>query len=210
MNESKAVLLSYTRLENYRQNFSREMNTMRKDLADADAVFDRLRKVDVTPWWPVEVAAHPAVREFVRALYLSGNGAVIFGNSFVEWSASEAFRRARPSFLAAKFGVRSKPKPFTGVAVFENPELVNPLRPSTIRQGVPWTRKCWRSMFGWPPAVTRNTSNRPCAYVWQRACLKPMLSHHRDSRAGKHGSRSHLTASAMRFAPGLFNALEVN
>lgn len=128
-NESKAVLLSYTRLEVYRQNFSHEMNTMRKDLADADAVFDRLRKVEVTPWCPTEVASHPAVREFVRALYLTGNGAVIFGNSFVEWAASEAFRRARPSFLAARFSMRSKPKPFTGVAVFDNPEQVNPLPP---------------------------------------------------------------------------------
>lgn len=103
------------------------MNTMRKDLADADAVFDRLRKIDVTPWCPDEVAADPAVREFLRSLFLSGNGAVIFGNSFVEWAASEAFRRARPSFLAAKFGMRSKPKPFTGVAVFDNPDQVNPL-----------------------------------------------------------------------------------
>jgi hypothetical protein len=103
------------------------MNTMRKDLADADAVFDRLRKVDVSAWCPPEVAEDPAVREFVRSLYLSGNGAVIFGNSFVEWAASEAFRRARPSFLAARFGVRSKPKPFTGVAVFDNPDQVNPL-----------------------------------------------------------------------------------
>jgi len=103
------------------------MNTMRKDLADADAVFDRLRQVDVTPWCPAEVAADPAVREFLRSLYLTGNGAVIFGNSFVEWGASEAFRRARPSFLAAQFGVRRKPKPFTGVAVFDNPDQVNPL-----------------------------------------------------------------------------------
>src|ERR1019366_6630220 len=122
----KSILLSNDRLESYRQSFSHEMNTMSKDLADADAVFDRLRKVDVTPWCPPEVAADPAVREFVRSLYLSGNGAVIFGNSFVEWSASEAFRRARPSFLAAKFGVRAKPKPFTGVAVFDNPDQVNP------------------------------------------------------------------------------------
>lgn len=122
-----AILLSYARLDSYRQNFSHEMNTMRKDLADADAVFDRLRNVDVTPWCPSEVAADPAVREFVRSLYLTGNGAVIFGNSFVEWAASEAFRRARPGFLAAQFGVRSKPKPFTGVAVFENPDQVNPL-----------------------------------------------------------------------------------
>jgi hypothetical protein len=124
---SRAILLSNGRLDLYRQSFSHEMNTMRKDLADADAVFDNLRKVDVTPWCPAEVVADPAVREFLRSLYLTGNGAVIFGNSFVEWAASEAFRRARPSFLAAQFGVRSKPKPFTGVAVFDNPDQVNPL-----------------------------------------------------------------------------------
>jgi hypothetical protein len=124
---TRSILLSYARLDNYREEFSREMNTMRKDLADADAVFDRLRKVDVAPWCPPEVNSDPAVREFLRSLFLTGNGAVIFGNSFVEWAASEAFRRARPSFLAAKFGMRSKPKPFTGVAIFDNPDQVNPL-----------------------------------------------------------------------------------
>src|SRR5579862_8060388 len=124
---SASILLSYLRLDDYRQNFTHEMHSMRQDLADADAVFDRLRQVDVSPWCPHEVAADAAVREFVRSLYLSGNGAVIFGNSFVEWAASEAFRRARPSFLAARFGVRSKPKPFTGVAVFDDPNQVNPL-----------------------------------------------------------------------------------
>jgi hypothetical protein len=122
-----SILLSYARLDNYRQQFSREMNTMRKDLADADTVFDRLRKVDVAPWCPTEVNSDPAVKEFLRSLFLTGNGAVIFGNSFVEWAASEAFRRARPSILAATFGVRSKPKPFTGVAIFDNPDQVNPL-----------------------------------------------------------------------------------
>jgi hypothetical protein len=124
---AKAIVLGYARLDRYRESFSHEMNTMHKDLADADAVFDRLRKVDVTPWCPAEVEAEPATREFVRSLYLTGNGAVIFGNSFVEWAASEAFRRARPSFLAAQFGMRTKPKPFTGVAVFDNPDKVNPL-----------------------------------------------------------------------------------
>jgi hypothetical protein len=124
---SRAILLSYTRLDPFRESFSHEMNTVRKNLSDADAVYDHLRKLDVTPWCPAEVVANPAVREFVRAVYLSGNGAVIFGNSFVEWAASEALRRARPRFLAARFSVRSKPKPFTGVAVFENPDKVNPL-----------------------------------------------------------------------------------
>lgn len=124
---SAAVLLSNARLDAYRQNFSHEMNTIHKDLADADAVYDHLRRVEVAPWCPHEVAAAPAICEFLRSLYLTGNGAVLFCNSFVEWAASEAFRRARPSFLAAQFGVRSKPKPFTGVAVFDDPEQVNPL-----------------------------------------------------------------------------------
>jgi hypothetical protein len=122
-----AILLSHERLATFRENFSREVNTMRKDLADADAVFDHLRQADVTPWCPAEVASVPVVREFLRSLYLSGNGALIYGNSFAEWAASEAFRRARPSFLMVQFGVRSKPKPFTSVAVFENPDQVNPL-----------------------------------------------------------------------------------
>ncbi len=124
---ASATILGYARLDRYRQNFSHEMNTIPKDLGGADAVLDHLRTVDVIPWCPAEVAANPAIREFVRALYLTGNGAVIFGNSFVQWASSEAFRRARPSFLAAQFGTRSKPKPFTGVAIFDNPDQVNPL-----------------------------------------------------------------------------------
>jgi len=120
------ISLSYGRLGSYRETFSHEMNTMRKDLADADDVLGRLRKVDVTAWCPPEVAADPAVKEFVRSLFLSGNGAVLFGNSFVEWGASEAFRRARPTLVAARFGMRAKPKPFTGVAVFDDPNQINP------------------------------------------------------------------------------------
>jgi hypothetical protein len=96
-------------------------------LEDADAVYDRLRKTDVTPWCPAEVASQPVLREFLRSLYLSGNGALLFGNSFVEWGASEACRRARPSLLVAQFGVRSRPKPFTSVVVFENQDEINPL-----------------------------------------------------------------------------------
>jgi hypothetical protein len=124
-----AILLGYGRLASVRESFAHEMNTMRKDLTEADAVFDYLRKVEITPWCPAEVAGVPVIREFLRSLYLSGNGALIFGNSFVEWAASEALRRARPSFLVAHFGVRNKPKPFTGVILFENPEKLNPLPP---------------------------------------------------------------------------------
>jgi len=122
-----ATLLSYDRLGHFRDQFSHEINTIEKDLSAADAMYDRLRKVDVAPWCPPEVSDRPVIREYLRSLYLSGNGALIYGNSFVEWGASEALRRARPSVLVARFGVRSKPKPFTSVAVFENPDQINPL-----------------------------------------------------------------------------------
>jgi len=122
-----ATLISYQRLAAFRENFSHQINTIQKDLADADAVYARLRQTDVTPWCPPEVASEPVIREFLRSLYLSGNGALIYANSFVEWGASEAFRRARPSVVVAQFGVRSKPKPFTSVAIFENQDQINPL-----------------------------------------------------------------------------------
>jgi len=122
-----ATLLSHERLRAFREQFSHEINNMHKDLSAADAVYDTLRKVDVTSWCPPEIAGLPVIREYLRSLYLSGNGALIYGNSFVEWGASEALRRARPDVLVARFGVRSKPKPFTSVAVFENPDQINPL-----------------------------------------------------------------------------------
>lgn len=122
-----ATLLSYGRLTAFREQFSHEINTMQKDLSAADAVYERLRKLAVASWCPPEVAGVPVIREYLRSLYLSGNGALIYGNSFVEWGASEALRRARPEFLVAHFGLRSKPKPFTSVAVFEDPDQINPL-----------------------------------------------------------------------------------
>jgi len=122
-----ATLLSHERLRAFREQFSHEINNMNKDLSAADAVYDTLRKLDVTSRCPPEIAGLPVIREYLRSLYLSGNGALIYGNSFVEWGASEALRRARPDVLVARFGIRSKPKPFTSVAVFENPEQINPL-----------------------------------------------------------------------------------
>jgi hypothetical protein len=36
-------------------------------------------------------------------------------------------RRARPRALVARFGIRPKPKPFTGIAIFENQAKVSTL-----------------------------------------------------------------------------------
>ena len=123
----RATFLSFERLKPFREGFLERINAIRRDLADADAVYAALREADVGRWCPPEVAARPEVREFVRSLFLSGNGALVFSNAFVEWAATEAFRRARPSVLVAHLGTRAKPKPFTSVAIFENQERANPL-----------------------------------------------------------------------------------
>ncbi|MBZ5561024.1 MAG: hypothetical protein LAP13_01235 [Acidobacteriia bacterium] len=121
------IALSFERLKILREGFLERINAIQKDLAGADAVYEHLRKLSLDAWCPPEIASQPPVREFLRNLFLSGNGSPVFGNSFVEWAASEAMRRARPSVLVARFGTRLRPKPFTSVAVFENQERANPL-----------------------------------------------------------------------------------
>ncbi len=101
--------------------------TVARRAADAEAVYEHLRKLSLEAWCPPEIASRPPVREFLRDLFLSGNGSPVFSNSFVEWAASEALRRARSSVLVARFATRPRPKPFTGGAVFENQERANPL-----------------------------------------------------------------------------------
>jgi hypothetical protein len=102
---------------------------MARDISDADAIYAKLRSMDVSDWCPPEVGNIPALREFIRALFLTGNGSPPFSSAFVEWGAVEAIRHARPTVVVAEFGLRNKPKPFTSVAVFENQEKATPQPP---------------------------------------------------------------------------------
>lgn len=125
-NGSSAIAnLSYATLKTFRDKFLAGLNTIPKDIAAADQTTATLRQTDWTRWCPPELVQQKRLRNFVVDLFLSGNGALIFSNAFVEWAASEAFRRARPSIVIARFGVRSKPKPFTSIAIFENQEKVS-------------------------------------------------------------------------------------
>jgi len=122
-----ATSLSYVELQKFREKFLDRQNWVRKDLADLDTVYANLRQMDVTSWSPPGIANRLAAKEFVKELFLSGNGADVMSNSFVEWGASEALRRARPSVLVARFGTRNKPKLFTSLAALENQEKASPL-----------------------------------------------------------------------------------
>ena len=58
---------------------------------------------------------------------LSGNGTLLLNNTFVEWAAIQAMRRARPSVQAVAFGIRNKIKPFSGLLIYADQEKANPI-----------------------------------------------------------------------------------
>jgi hypothetical protein len=119
--------LNYASLNPLRDRFLAEANTVPKNIAGSDQVLAALRRQDWDGLWPAEIASQPQLRNFLIELFLSGNGALIFANAFVEWAASEALRRARPRGMVVRFGMRNKPKPFTGLAIFENQRRISTL-----------------------------------------------------------------------------------
>jgi hypothetical protein len=120
------TVLSFETLGPMRKEFLRRLNVVRKDLRSADQAFEELRRLDLAPLLGEKMRRDPRLSGFVRDLFLSGNGALLFGNSFVEWGATEAMRRAQPQLLICSFGIRSKLKPFSSLAVFEDQGRANP------------------------------------------------------------------------------------
>jgi hypothetical protein len=116
---------SFDELGPVRREFLVRLNSMNRDLRTLDRTYDDLRRLDLS-----RLLARPystGVREFVRNVFLSGNGALLFGNSFVQWGASEAFRRAAPQAMFCRFGIRPKLKPFSSVVLFEDQNRANPV-----------------------------------------------------------------------------------
>ncbi|MGA2182420.1 MAG: hypothetical protein ABSH47_05270 [Bryobacteraceae bacterium] len=116
---------SFEELGPVRREFLVRLNIISRDLRTLDRTYDDLRRLDLSRLLAQRYSA--GVREFVRSLFLSGNGALLFGNSFVQWGASEAFRRAAPQAMFCRFGIRPKLKPFSSVVLFEDQNRANPV-----------------------------------------------------------------------------------
>jgi hypothetical protein len=119
--------LSYATLKSFREKFLAEVNKAPKNIQASDQLLAAVRHEGWDRWWPVGPAGQERLRSFVIDLFLSGNGALNFSNAFVEWASSEALRRARPRVIVARFGLRTKPKPFTSIAIFENQQSISTL-----------------------------------------------------------------------------------
>jgi hypothetical protein len=120
-----ASVLEYSVLKDFRDQFLAQVNTVPKDIEATDRILAAMRRQNWDAWWPPSLQGQNRLRSFVVELFLSGNGALIFSNAFVQWACSEALRRARPRLIVGRFGLRARPKPFTGIAIFENQQKIS-------------------------------------------------------------------------------------
>jgi hypothetical protein len=130
-----AASLSWSSLLPLRDHVLERVNTVPRSIEITDQTLAAIRSEKVDAWWPREISDQPRLQRFLIDLYLSGNGALIFSNAFVQWAANEALRRARPRVLIARFGMRARPKPFTGIAIFENQQRISALPDTNDPQG---------------------------------------------------------------------------
>jgi hypothetical protein len=121
-----ATVISWDDTARLRRECLDELNAVARTLHSVDETMSRLEHVDLGKLLPSRLTGDPRLREFVRSLLLSGNGSLVINNSFVQWCASEALRRAQPQVLLAAFGIRDKPKPFSSLAWFEDQGRANP------------------------------------------------------------------------------------
>lgn len=180
--------LNWNTLHGFREKFLADLNTIPRDTHTASETIKALRVQDWSAYWPPELTAQVRLKNFMVELFLSGNGSLIFSNAFVQWASSEALRRARPKLLIARFGVRTKPKPFTGIAIFENQEKVSTApnvddpENSAIDAGI-LARYVWLSALRYP-----EYERAVCVCVAERANAAWIVAPRGSELENAHGS----------------------
>ncbi|HEY3440732.1 MAG TPA: hypothetical protein VGK29_08280 [Paludibaculum sp.] len=120
LESTSATVVSWSGTAAVRREFLNRLNTIRRDLHSVDQTNDDLRRFEISRLLGAKLGGHPRIRELVRSVLLSGNGSLVFGNSFVQWGASETLRRVQPRLLLARFGIRPKLKAFSSAVLFED------------------------------------------------------------------------------------------
>jgi len=118
--------LSYERLRGYREELTRALfRKVQSGVSGPQEFAAYARSLEVPA--PVGLTLHrdPVLQAFVRDVFLGGNGALVLNNTFVEWAAVQALKRAQPRLLVVRFGVRDKLKPFTSLLLFSQPRATD-------------------------------------------------------------------------------------
>lgn len=123
---SDAVYLSYSGLDRYRRRLMDEVSSIlnRRKPPGPRELAAALKELQI-PTGDKRIDGHEELKEFARAVFLSGNGTLLINNTFVEWAAAQAARRARPQVTVIQFGIRNKLKPFSSLLIFEDQDEAN-------------------------------------------------------------------------------------
>ena len=114
--------LSYDRLRAYRDDLTRALySKIQSGVESPQAFAAYARSLKISPGPGALLHAADVLRAFVRDVLLTGNGTLFVNNTFVEWAAVQALRRAQPRILVTRFGVRDKLKPFSSLLLFSQP-----------------------------------------------------------------------------------------
>jgi hypothetical protein len=114
--------LSYERLRGYRDELTRALySKIQAGVASPQEFAAYARSLRITPEPGVMRNTADVVLAFVRDVFLTGNGTLFVNNTFAEWSAVQALRRAQPRMLVVRYGVRDKMKPFSSLLLFSQP-----------------------------------------------------------------------------------------
>lgn len=123
-----AVTVGYERLAAYRARLMDEVNRLVRDesIRGPRQLGAKLKELKLKAG-ESSAAADPVLAEFLRAVLLAGNGTLLINNTFVEWAAVQAVRRARPSITIVDFGIRNKVKPFSSLLIYADQEKASPI-----------------------------------------------------------------------------------
>ena len=114
--------LSYQRLRGYRADLTKALyEKIQTGVESPQAFAAYARSLRIAPRPGALRYAPDVVQAFVRDLFLTGNGTLFVNNTFVEWAAVQAIRRAQPRLLVTRYGVRDKMKPFSSLLLFSQP-----------------------------------------------------------------------------------------
>jgi hypothetical protein len=115
--------LSYDLLREYREELMRALyGKVVAGVESPQAFAAYARSLKIAPDPAALLYSADILQAFVRDVFLTGNGTLFVNNTFVEWAAVQALRRAQPRMLVTRFGVRHKFRPFSSMLLFSQPK----------------------------------------------------------------------------------------
>jgi hypothetical protein len=123
---ASGTALSYAGLRGYRDELTRALyDKVQKGVDSPQAFAAYARSLKIAPGSNVFPHEADVMQAFVRDVFLTGNGTLFVNNTFVEWAAVQALKRAQPRLLVARYGVRDKMKPFSSLLLFSQPRATD-------------------------------------------------------------------------------------